>query len=208
MNFWHYFLKVIIKPNSTFDALKDDPKRLKYGLVAVFLLSSLYTITVIGLAIQNAHTAVEPFLRVSSQEYYKWQVFFIFPVMFSDLILVSGLAYLIGKLFYGKGTFDDNLAALGFAVTIPWYLTWIVETFGVVLIFLGVVSHDEWLKAISQPGFWNSFNTFYQLVPVLWYLVLVYLAIKRTQRLNLLPSIFVVIVSAIFFGLVMFVFIR
>jgi hypothetical protein len=206
--FWHYLGGTVIKPRDTFTHLLADPRQLVYGGKAVLLIGVLYTLTVIGLAIARVPIAVEPWIAIPAEEYYFWEIFFGMPVFIMGWILAAGLVQLLSKWFKGSGTFEGVFAVLGFAMTVPMFVTWIVETLLTVLILIGVMSHTQWVEITARPGFWQVFGIGYQLVALAWYLVLAPIAVAVTQKLRWWQATIVGTLTVVIVGFVMVIFIR
>ena len=208
MKFLNYLLGTIIKPNDTFNRLVSDAKKLNQSFRAILLISVLYTLTVIGLAIIGADISTPAWMSIPADEYYFWEIFFAMPVVILGWIMAAGVAQLLSKWFGGSGTFEGTLAVLGLAVTIPMFVTWIPETIGTILIFSGVMTHTDWLEMTSNSGFWQVFGLAYQMVAIVWYASLFPVAIAQSQRLCRWRAIIVGLVTLAIFGLAMFTFIR
>ena len=208
MTFLNYLLGTAIRPNNTFSRLVSDSKRILHSFGAILLIGVLYTLTVIGLAVVRADISAQAWVSIPADGYYFWEIFFAMPVVILGWIMAAGVAQLLSKIFGGSGTFEGTLSVLGFAVTIPMFVTWIPETVGTILILSGAMRHKDWLELTSTPGFWQVFGLAYQLVAVAWYAFLFPVAIAQCQKLRWWRAIIVGVVTLALFGLVMFTFIR
>jgi len=206
--FWSYLGGAVINPRRTFNLLLTDPKLLTYGISAVLLIGVLYTLTIIGLAVVGADISAPAWIAIPAEDYYFWEIFFAMPVYFLAWILATGLAHLMSKAFKGRGTFEGTLAVLGFALTIPSFVTWIPETIGTILFLLGVMSQAEWREIIARPGFGQVFAVAYQFIAVAWYLILFPIAIAATQKLRWWQAAIVGTLTVAIVGLVILIFIR
>jgi hypothetical protein len=118
-SFGDYYLGVIIRPRRTFDALILDSRRLRFGLLAVLINAVLYTLVYVFLSIGGgAPSSFTPWLAIPAEDYYGYNRFFLAPSMFAGWILAAGVAQLLSRPFAGKGSFEDNLSVLGFAISI------------------------------------------------------------------------------------------
>jgi hypothetical protein len=208
MNFSDYLLGTVIKPNVTFNWLASDSKKLTQSFRAILLIGALYTLTVIGLAVIGADISSPAWMSIPADEYYFWEIFLAMPVVVLGWIMAAGVAQLLSKLFGGSGNFEATLAVLGFAVTVPMFVTWIPETVGTILMVTGVMTQTDWLEMTSKPGFWQVFGLAYQLVAVAWCAFLFPVAIAQSQRLRWWRAIIVGVATLAVFGLAMFTFIR
>jgi uncharacterized membrane protein len=75
------------------------------------------------------------------------------------------------SFFRGSGTFESTAAVLGFALSLPGFVTWSVETVLAVLTLVGVMHQGTWTELTSHQGFWQVFAAIYQLGALGWYLV-------------------------------------
>jgi hypothetical protein len=206
--FWKYLGNTVIRPRSTFMRLNADPKGLQQGAQAILFIGVLYTLTVGGLSLAGAHISAPPWLAIPAEDYYFWEIFFALPVFLLDWILAAGLIQLLSHGFHGQGSFEKTLAATGFALTMPSFVTWIPETVGTILFLTGTMTQKEWLEIISRPGFWQVFATLYQIVAVGWMLLLVPLAVAVVQRIRWWQAILTGIITLGIFMTLMLVFIR
>jgi hypothetical protein len=62
----------------------------------------------------------------------------------------------------GRGTFEQTFAVLDIPSTVPWYLTWIVETIAAALMLSGAVSFSAPIDGVPQSGLLVAFVTAYQ----------------------------------------------
>ena len=206
--FWAYLGGTVIRPRSTFTRLVADPHHLAYGVGAQALIGLLYTLTVIGLAMVKAKIMVPPWVAIPAESYYFWEIFFAAPVFLAGWILAAGIVQLLSKPFGGTGTFEGTLAVLGFAMTVPAFVTWIPETLGTILMLTGVMTQEQWLAIIAQPGFWQVFAQVYQFVALGWYFLLIPLAVAAAQKARWWGAVVIGLLTLGIVGLWIFLFIR
>ena len=206
--FWRYLSQTIIHPAKTFKQLLADPHYLRYGTQVVFLIAILYTFTVIGLALNHASVATPPVVTIPAEHYYFWQSFFTLPVFVLAWILAAGLAHLLSKFFRGSGTFEGTAAVLGFALSLPGFVTWSVETVITVLTLVGLMHQGAWTELTSHQGLWQVFAYVYQLVALGWYLVLFPIAVGVAQQLRWWQALIVGLFTFSVVGSIVFLFIR
>lgn len=97
---------------------------------------------------------------------------------------------------------------LGFALTIPSFVTWIPETLGTILMLTGIMTQEQWVSIIEQPGFWRRFAQLYQFVALGWYLALFSVAAAVVQRVRWWKAIVIGVITLIVTGLWMLRFLR
>ena len=108
----HYF-GVVLRPRRAFDALMQDPRRLRLGALALLVTAVLYTGVYVFLFIGGAHpTAFSPWLAIPAQDYYRYNRFLLAPSLFLAWLVAGGVIQLLGHLVRGKGSFEDTLATL------------------------------------------------------------------------------------------------
>jgi hypothetical protein len=208
LTFFSYLGGTVVRPRKTFEQLLADPRRLTYGIGALLLIGVLYTLTVAGLALAGATIVVPAWIAIPADRYYYWEIFFGAPVYFAGWILAAGIVQLLSKPFGGRGSFEQSLAVLGFALTLPGFVTWIPETVETGFLLTGAMTQPEWLELIERPGPWKVIFQIYQVVALGWYLVLFPLAVRAVQRLRWLPSVLLGHVTVLVVGFVIFIFIR
>lgn len=184
MKFLRYLIGTAIQPGDTLNRLIADRHKVAYGLAACLLIGVLYTITVAGLAIVHARIMFPAWLPIPADQYYFWEMFFTVPVFIFGWILAAGIAYLSGRWLGGSGTFEDTLACLAFAMAVPTFVMWLVETTVTALTLNGTLTLQEWAEMTSRPGFWQAFIVAYQLVAFAWYAFLFPVAITQAQKLR------------------------
>jgi hypothetical protein len=123
-------------------------------------------------------------------------------------VLTAGLIQLASRPLGGRGTFEQTLGALGFALAVPSFVTWIPETAGCILFLAGVMTQRQWLEITSRPGFWRVFSEAYQYVALAWMLSLTCLAASKAQHLRWGKALIVGIPCTAGFMGIMLIFIR
>jgi len=206
-SFWQYLGGTLFAPGRTFHALQTDPKKISKGFKAVLLIGILYTATVAMLAAGGALITAPAVLAISPQNYYFFEIFFALPVSLAGWILAAGFARLLGIWGGGGGSFEGTLAALGLAVTVPMFVAWIPEAFFAVLLLLGM-AQEEFMDLTAGSGFLQMIGWAYQIIAVLWMLVLVILAVGISQKLKPFRAVFIGSLTLILFMAVMLIFIR
>jgi hypothetical protein len=147
-------------------------------------------------------------LNIPAEVYYFWQIFFALPVFALGWILAAGVFQLASRWFKGKGTFEDSLAILGFAIALPSFVTWLPETLWTVQFLAGSLSEEAWQAMLAQPGLFQVFQVSYQYVALAWYLALFAVAGVVVQKLRWGQAVIVATLAVAVTGLVMVVFIR
>jgi len=185
--FWLYCWGTIAHPSNTFKDITGERSKVTYGFAAVMLLSILYSVSVfIGFIKGLTLIGYEPFLRIPTESYYLWQTFFTIPVGLIGWILFAGSAHLLSRSFGGRGTFEDNLAVLGFPFILMLPLSWFPEI--IVTLFVP----DWW----GTPT-WNTIDFILIGVSTTWFLIVSIIALRQAQNLPLGRTVFTALVSLV-----------
>jgi len=205
---WTYFAAFIRHPAPTCAQLLGDPARVKHGFFAVLLVGLGYAVTIAGIACSGG-TPSPPWLAIPSAEYFKWEVLFVAPVTVLCWILAGGVMHLLSKVFGGRGTYDDTVALLGFAIAFATFISLIPDAVRALLTSAGVMNRAAWEAAVSEPGTADfAFLWTYIIAYLLALLCLFPISIAQSQRLRTWPAIVVGIVGAVVYQAIYFVFIR
>jgi hypothetical protein len=203
-----YFAAFVRHPRRTWAQLLGDPAKLRYGFLAVLTVGLGYAVTVAGIA-WSGGTPSPPWLAIPPAEYFKWEVLFVAPVTALCWVLAGGVMHLLSKPLGGRGTFDDTLALLGFAIALPTFVSLIPDAIRALLTSFGVINRAAWERAVNEPGTADFvFLWAYMVAYVLALLWLFPIAVACSQRLRRWPAIVVGIVGAVVYQGVYFIFIR
>jgi hypothetical protein len=73
LSFGQYYLGTLLHPRTTFEALLKDPRRLKFGAIALAINAVLYTLVHVFLSIGGAApSSFKPFLAIPLDVYYQY----------------------------------------------------------------------------------------------------------------------------------------
>jgi len=151
------------------------------------LLCILYSVGVlIGFVKGLSPTGYEPFLRIPTESYYLWQTFFTIPVGLIGWILFAGAAQLLSRSLGGQGSFEDNLAVLGFPFILMVPFSWFPE----IMVTLFV---PEWWGTPT----WDAIDFILVGVSTLWFLIVSVLALRQVQKFSLTRAGLATIVSLV-----------
>jgi Yip1 domain len=206
---WAYFAAFIRHPTRTCAQLLGDPARLRYGFLAVLTVGLGYAVTIAGISWSGGTPNPPPWVAIPPAEYFKWEALFVAPLTVLCWVLAGGVMHLLSKPFGGRGTYDDTLALLGFAVALATFIPLIPDAIRALLTSVGVVNRAAWEASVNQPGtadFW--FLWAYMIAYVLALLCLFPVSVAWSQRLRSWPAIAVGITGAMVYQGVYFIFIR
>jgi hypothetical protein len=194
--FMKYFLIPLYKPRKSIKSLLLNERKVQYSVFIFLILGVIYTISVHSAFINGIKPQVEPFLKISVDEYYKWQRFWQTPFFFITSIIFAGVVRLLSSAFNGKGNFEDIFCLFCVAQTLPMFLLmWLPETLSFILIPNEPIQ-PFWLDIIRQ------------VVGILWPLGITILGLSMIEKLKWYVSCTIIIISAIPITLLMVIFIR
>jgi len=96
--FARYIWGTLAHPAATFRYLSQE-ENVRQGWGAVLLLGVLYSVVCAIAAANGIEPVAEPFLPISKESYYFWEIFFAPPVMIGAWYLFSYLNLRLGRAF-------------------------------------------------------------------------------------------------------------
>jgi len=182
-----YIWGTLAHPATTFRNLSRE-EDIKQGWGAVLLVGVLYSVVCAIAVINGIEPVAEPFLPISKESYYFWEIFFGPPVFIGAWYLFSYLNLRLGRAFGGKGTFKGILISLGFAFCIPMLpIMWTTDLICITLVI------D--LRTLGTFG--QVWNVFYQAFTILWMVAACVIATREAHRIPLGKAIATTMISSI-----------
>jgi hypothetical protein len=163
-----YYAGTALHPERTFKALRDDPRRLRFGTYALLSNAALYTLVYVFLVLGHGRpTVFKPWLAILPEVYYRWDVFLLAPSVVVGWLLAGAVAQLFSRGWGGTGTFEDTLGALGYATAIASWCTLAHDLLTSGLGAFGILDQRAYEDAMSSP---TPFRT------LIWALMIAYAA--------------------------------
>jgi len=106
--FTRYIWGTLAHPAATFRDLSRE-ENVEQGWGAVLLVGVLYSVVCAIATVNGIEPVVEPFLPISKESFYFWEIFFAPLVMIGAWYLFSYLNLCLGRALGGKGTFKAVL---------------------------------------------------------------------------------------------------
>ena len=207
--FASYYFGTLIRPRRTFDALMADGRPMRVGLAALGIDALLYTLVYVFLAAGGgAPSAFKPWLAIPADVYYYYNRFLLLPSLLLCWILAAGMIQLLGHLFGGKGSFEDTLSALGFAISISSLASLLHDLPDSFLGAIGVLDLREYEVALNSPTIWRTILWILYGLYFLLFLVLFPKAVGASQRIGRGPAIVIGVFSFVVYQVVYLVFNR
>ena len=208
-SFKDYYFGTIFRPRKTFEALITDNRRLKFGLIALLINIFLYTLVYIFLTIGGgAPSSFAPWLAIPKDVYYFYNQFLLAPSMFLCWISAAGTAQLLSHLASGKGSFEDTLSVLGFAIGISCLASLAHDLTDAFLGAIGILDLKAYEVALNSPTIWRTILWILYGLYFVLFLVLFPSGIRVAQRIKLGQAILIGISSFIVYQIVFLVFNR
>lgn len=207
--FKDYFLGTLLHPDKTFELLMSDNRRLKLGLSAISLNALAYTLVYIFLTMGGgAPSSIAPWLAIPKDVYYFYNRFILAPSMLGCWILAAGVAHLLSRLFSGKGTFEDTLSSFGFGITIATFIALLHDLTDSFLGAIGLLDLRWYEVALNTPTIWRTILLTLYSIALILLVVLMIKGVRSSQKVKLVPAIFIGATSAIIYQGIFFVFNR
>ena len=130
------------------------------------------------------------------------------PSMFAAALLAAGVAQLLSRPFKGKGSFEDNLSAFGFAISIACLASLAHDLPDSFLGAIGLLDLRWYEVALNSPTIWRAILLTLYSLSFLWFLVLFPKATGAAQRIKTAPAIFVGVLAFFVYQFVFLIFNR
>jgi hypothetical protein len=134
-----------------FERRLESPNRLLTGLSQLVGIGGVYTAALFLLWQGGARPGTPPWLAIPAESYFRWETVFIGPVIAAGGLLAASILYLAGRALGGVGSFDDCLALTGTAIGASTLVTAVPDLVIGLLLVLGVVDAEAWMRAITHP---------------------------------------------------------
>jgi len=205
----YYWIGTLSRPAAAFRRLLEDRRRFVKGFGAVLLGGVFYALAAAGLGAAGAVPMIPVVAGAPADNYYFWQILFTVPLVISCWILSTAVLRVLAGRRKGRAgaTFKGMLALTGFALTAPFWLTWAFKCATAVLMFMGM-SQEEWVEALSDPGFLQTLFFGVQAVALAWSWILVSLSAALSRKVGGLRAVLAGLAAEAVFILPMIVFIR
>ena len=144
-----YWLRATLWPKQTIVELKYHPNKVAVAVWINVIFAALYAITALIYYAIGRLPAVEPWMPISPEKYYLYQIFWTIPWGLITWIAFSGVAHLLaiaGREAPTPYTYEDALIVCGLGWVVPnAILMWIPET--LLVPFFGAF-WPEWIEIL------------------------------------------------------------
>jgi hypothetical protein len=194
-SFWSYLFGTIAKPQETFTALLEDPKRHSHVLWLLVLLLGPWAIAVATWVYLKAVPWVPTFVKVPDESYYFWELILGLPLFLLPMIMVAGTIHLLSRIYTQERTFEDLLPPFLFALNVPFFLFCIHDLAYALLCLAGVWTPEQFRSLITQPGIMMYINVIVGVGAFVWTIPLMAMVVRACYALSSGRSLFVSILS-------------
>jgi hypothetical protein len=143
-------------------------RRPAFAFGSVAAVAAGYSLVAYELSFANALPMPEPWLRIASQDYFHWGIFFYAPVILAGWLLASAFMYLVVWALGRKCAFDRFVADVALATGVGTLGTLIPDLITSPLRMLGAINERAWESSVAGQGGWFYF---------LWASMIVYVAL-------------------------------
>ena len=208
-SFGNYYLGIVLRPRTTFEALIGDRRRLGLGAAAIGLNAVLYTLVYVFLTQGGgAPSSFTPWLRIPTDVYYSYNRLFLAPSMLLCWILAAGVAQLASRPFGGQGSFEDNLSVLGFGIGIASLASLTHDLPDSFLGAIGVLDLRAYEVALNSPTIWRTILWICYGTALVWAPILCTMGLAAAQRLRRGPAVLVGVLAFLVYQGVFLIFNR
>ena len=196
-----YIGKFIVNPVKAAEEIARDEQGLWAGFWWVIIFGFAYSITVLIYYLLGHKPVTTPFLTIPLEKWYLVQTFTTIPVALAGSLSYGALAFIIGKAFKGKGTFEATFASQAYTIYIPTIIfMWIPET------LLAPILIAKGMSALPWPQWVENLRVF--IIPFIWIFLMSIIALSKVHKIQWWQSLIIMLISLIPTSLIMAVFIR
>lgn len=191
-SFGDYYLAAIRRPRGTFNSLMSDRHRLRFGVLALLIPATGYTLVYVFLSAGGgAPSSFMPWLAIPAEDYFFYNQFLLLPSMFTCWILAAGVAQLLSRPFSGKGSFEDNLAVFGFSISIASLASLLHDLPSSFLGAIDIIDLREFEIALNSPTIQRTILWIFYGLYLILFLILFPKGVGAAQRMQRGPTILI-----------------
>jgi hypothetical protein len=180
------YLLTFIRPWRTFDAVVAEPRRVRWGFLAVGITALDYGLVYFFLARNGGRpTVFTPWLDIPAEVYYRWDQFFIIPSILLAWVAAAGFTHLASRALGGSGSFEDTLSLMGFGLSTASWWTGLHDLVTTFLGFIGVIDQRRYEDLMSTPTPFRTFLWVLMTGYAVWFFVTFTAAAAKAHRLHL-----------------------
>ena len=203
------YWRMFYKPTSTFQAVFESEKALKYGFFAFLIPALGYTLFyIMAYFAGGSPSTFKPWLAIPIEEYFKYDIILSFPGYYIGWIEASVTVYLLSRLLKGRSSFDNILAIIGFGIGVATWSSLLHDLTDALLSIIGIIDMGEYEKLLNAPTFWRGLLWSLYALYFFWFLTLFTIGIRKAQGFGIFTSIVLALVGLFTFQVTLLIFIR
>jgi hypothetical protein len=182
-NFAYYYGATFVKPTLAFGQLIKDKSLLQFSAIAVLIPAILYTLVYVFL-IFGGGQPFKPWLDLPVASYYRYNVFFCAPSMFSGWILASGVVHLLSRSITSTGTFEQTLGVFGFGISIASWTTGVHDMLTSFLGAMHIIDQHNYELKLNSPTIWRTLLWIMMAAYLIWFIILFTKGVKAVYAVH------------------------
>ena len=207
--FFPLYLRMFIRPDSTFDLIIDRRSTLRFGFFALLVPIIGYTLFyIMAWNAGGSPSTFKPWLSIPAEEYFRYDIYLTLPAYYMAWLGASCTVFFISRLLNGAGSFENILAVIGFGIGIATWSSMLHDLTDAVLSTLGIIDMREYEKLLNEPTFWRYLLLTLYSIYFLWFMYLFTIGIRKVQRFGWVKSVFLALAGLATFQVILFIFIR
>ncbi len=207
--FFPLYLRMFIRPDSTFDLIIDRRSTLRFGFFALLVPIIGYTLFyIMAWNAGGSPSTFKPWLSIPAEEYFRYDIYLTLPAYYMAWLGASCTVFFISRLLNGAGSFENILAVIGFGIGIATWSSMLHDLTDAVLSTLGIIDMREYEKLLNEPTFWRYLLLTLYSIYFLWFMYLFTIGIRKVQRFGWVKSGFLALAGLATFQVILFIFIR
>lgn len=208
-HFFPIYLRMFIKPSSTFDLIVDRKSTLRFGFFALLVPIIGYTLFyIMAWNAGGSPSTFSPWLALPVEEYFRYDIFLTLPGYYMAWLGASCTVFLISRLLNGVGSFENILAVIGFGIGIATWSSMLHDLTDAILSTLGIINMKEYEKMLNGQTFWRYLLLTLYTIYFFWFMYLFTIGIRKVQRFGWVRSVFLALIGLVTFQVILFIFIR
>jgi hypothetical protein len=202
------YLPAFIRPRETFARLLLDPGRIRIGLISMLVMSVLYTLVCINLAVIGGTPNPPPWLRIPTEQYFYWASYFYAIALLAGYVLGSAVTHLLARVFAERESFEDAIALLGFATATATLPALVPDLALTLLQVVGLMEYGPWFHSVTHGGVWFYIVWAYLIAYVVYFCVFYPTVVRAVYGLSWPKALVVGLAGVVAYQGFIFVFIR
>ncbi len=207
--FFPLYLRMFIRPDSTFDLIIDRKSTLRFGFFALLVPIIGYTLFyIMAWNAGGSPSTFQPWLAIPAEEYFRYDIYLTLPAYYMAWLGASCTVFFISRLLNGDGSFENILAVIGFGIGIATWSSMLHDLTDAVLSTLGIIDMREYEKLLNEPTFWRYLLLTLYSIYFLWFMYLFTIGIRKVQRFGWFKSVLLALAGLVTFQVILLIFIR